>query len=491
DVLAREGPTFVEGIELDTPANGIRLVNSRRIVLRTGDVPKYIVAVVEDITARKAAEARIAHLSDHDPLTDLPHGGTFRTHLEQLLERAKAGGEATAVLRLDLDRFKEANDVFGRSAGDAALREIASRLRRDADDAYLARSGRDEFTLIVEGPQPSSAEALAGRLQEAIGEKIILADHALRIGASIGIAVFPSDGSDAGTLMANADAALHRAKADGRGTVRFFEGAMDTRLREHRALQHDLRSAIPHELIIHYQPQFRINREPIGFEALLRWQHPSRGLIAPETFIPLAENSGLISPIGAWVLREACREAASWPKPLQISVNLSPVQFRQGDIAAMVRATLAETGLAPGRLELEITEGVLIDDHARAISILRELKSLGVQIALDDFGTGYSSLSYLQSFPFDKIKIDRSFVSNLQTSEQSTSIVGAIIALTHSLNVHVVAEGVETDEQFAFLAREACDEVQGHLLGQPAPIERYAQLIARSGAPGAIVPDAA
>ncbi len=491
NVLARDGQTFVEGVRLDTPANGARLVNSKRIVLRTDGAPKYIVAVVEDITARKEAEARIAHLADHDPLTDLPHSGTFRQRLETMLERAKAGGGALAVLRLDLDRFKEANDVFGQSAGDAALREIAGRFRDAAGEAYLARSGGDEFSLIVEGPQPSSAEALAGRLRDAIGEEIIVADHALRIGASIGIAVFPNDGSDAGTLMANADAALHRAKADGRGTVRFFEGAMDMRLRERRALQQDLRSAIPRELIIHYQPQFRVDRAPVGFEALLRWQHPSRGLIAPETFIPLAEDSGLISTIGAWVLREACHEAASWPKPLQTSVNLSPVQFRQGDIAALVRTTLSETGLAPGRLELEITEGVLIDDHARAVSILRELKSLGVQIALDDFGTGYSSLSYLQSFPFDKIKIDRSFISNLQSGEQSTSIVRAIIALAHSLNFHVVAEGVETDEQFAFLAREACDEVQGHLFGQLAPMERYAHLIARPDATSAIVPDAA
>ena len=355
-----------------------------------------------------------------------------------------------AILRLDLDRFKEANDVFGQSAGDTALREVARRFRTAAGEAYLARSGGDEFTLIVEGPQPSSAEALAGRLRDAIGEEIVVAGHAIRIGASVGIAVFPSDGGDAGTLMANADAALHRAKADGRGTVRFFEGAMDMRLRERRALQHDLRSAVPHELIIHYQPQFRANRAPVGFEALLRWQHPSRGLIAPETFIPLAEDSGLISTIGAWVLREACREAASWPKPLQVSVDLSPVQFRQGNIPALVRATLSETGLAPGRLELEITEGVLIDDHPRALSMLRELKSLGVLIALDDFGTGYSSLSYLHRFHSTRSEIDDRLSPTCESSEAIDLDYPRDHCARSQPDFHVVAEGIETDEQFCF-----------------------------------------
>jgi EAL domain-containing protein (putative c-di-GMP-specific phosphodiesterase class I) len=258
-----------------------------------------------------------------------------------------------------------------------------------------------------------------------------------------------------------------------------------------RALQHDLRSAVTNELLIHYQPQFSIGHQLVGFEALLRWQHPTQGLILPGTFIPLAEDSGLIFPIGAWVLREACRQAASWAKPMQLAVNLSPVQFRQGDLTGLVRQILSETGLAPDRLELEITEGALINDYDRAMAILRELKSLGVHIALDDFGTGYSSLSYLQSFPIDKIKIDRSFVSKLDGTRQSGSIIRAIIALAHGLKLPVVAEGVETEEQFAFLAREACDEVQGHLFGRPAPIEQYSDLTGRSTAQDPTVPDAA
>jgi diguanylate cyclase (GGDEF)-like protein/PAS domain S-box-containing protein len=491
EVLERGAQTYSDEIVLETPGNGTRLVNSTRIVLRAGDRPKYIIGVVEDVTDRKAAEARIAHLGHHDQLTDLPHGAALQRHLNTVLEQARAAGESLAILRLDLDRFKEANDLFGQSVGDAALREVADRFRAAAAGAYLARSGGDEFSFVAEGPQPSGAEALAERLREAIDGEISVAGHALRVGASIGVAVFPSDGSDVATLMANADAALQRAKADGRGTVRFFDGATDKHLRELRALQHDLRSAVTRELIIHYQPQLSISRRLVGFEALLRWWHPTQGLIPPATFIPLAEDSGLIFTIGAWVLREACREAASWPKPAQLSVNLSPVQFRQGDLTGLVRQILSETGLAPARLELEITEGALINDYDRAMAILRELKSLGVHIALDDFGTGYSSLSYLQSFPIDKIKIDRSFVSNLEGTQQSASIIRGIIALAHGLTLPVVAEGVETENQFAFLAREGCDEVQGHLFGRPGPIEQYAHLIGRSTARDPTVPDAA
>jgi EAL domain-containing protein (putative c-di-GMP-specific phosphodiesterase class I) len=291
--------------------------------------------------------------------------------------------------------------------------------------------------------------------------------------------------------MANADAALHRAKSDGRGTVRFFDSATDMRLRERRALQHELRAGVPGELIVHYQPQLRAEGGLIGFEALLRWQHPTRGLLPAAQFISVAEDSGQIFAIGAWVLREACREAASWPAPTEVAVNLSPLQFRQGNLPALVRATLAETGLLPERLELEITENLLIDDHAGALAILRELKAIGVRIALDDFGTGYSSLSYLQSFPFDKIKIDRSFVSNLQSGAQSASIIRAIIALAHGLNVPVLAEGVESDAQRAFLAQEGCDGLQGYLFGFPGPIEQYRHLFNSRGAHGPIVPDAA
>jgi predicted signal transduction protein with EAL and GGDEF domain len=302
----------------------------------------------------------------------------------------------------------------------------------------------------------------------------------LRIKLTIGVAVFPTDGADAAMLMGNADAALYRAKAEARGSIRFFEAEMDQRLREQRALQQDLRTAIErNELVLHYQPQALIGGEVIGFEALVRWQHPTRGLVPPTMFIPVAEDNGLIISLGEWILREACREAATWPKPLQIAVNLSPVQFQYGDLVGLVHGVLLETGLASHRLELEITEGVLIGDFSRAVSILRRLKTLGVRIAMDDFGTGYSSLSYLQSFPFDKIKIDQAFITNVHQSPQSVAIIRAVIGLGRGLDLPVVAEGVENEAQLAFLSQEACDEVQGYLIGRPMPIERYAEMTGR------------
>jgi predicted signal transduction protein with EAL and GGDEF domain len=354
-----------------------------------------------------------------------------------------------------------------------------------ADGAFLARLGGDEFTLILtEGAQPAAAEAAAERLLATVAEEIEIGAQHLRIGMSIGVAVYPADGKDPATLLANADAALYRAKAEGRGSIRFFAAEMDERLRERRALQHELRSAIDNgELALYYQPQASIGGTILGFEALVRWHHPARGMIPPGTFIPLAEESGLIVPMGEWILREACREAASWPRPLQIAVNLSPIQFRHGNLPSMVHEVLLATGLSPHRLELEVTEGVLIGDFSRAQSILRRLKSLGVRIAMDDFGTGYSSLSYLQAFPFDKIKIDRTFIANLVDNEHSAAIVRAVIGLGRGLNLPVVAEGVETSEQLAFLKREACDEVQGYAIGRPAPIETYAEMIGRGPAP--------
>jgi predicted signal transduction protein with EAL and GGDEF domain len=321
---------------------------------------------------------------------------------------------------------------------------------------------------------------MAERLLATVASEIDIGAQHLRIGMSIGVAVFPTDGKEASTLLANADAALYRAKAEGRGSIRFFAAEMDKRLRERRALQHELRSAMDRrELVLHYQPQAAIGGEILGFEALVRWHHPTRGPIPPNVFVPLAEESGLIVELGEWILREACREAAAWPRPLQIAVNLSPIQFRHGDLPSLVHSLLLETGLAPHRLELEVTEGVLIGDFSRALSVLRRLKALGVRIAMDDFGTGYSSLSYLQAFPFDKIKIDRTFIANLVSNENSAAIVRAVIGLGRGLSLPVVAEGVETSEQLAFLAREACDEVQGYLVGRPSPIEDYADLVGR------------
>jgi predicted signal transduction protein with EAL and GGDEF domain len=297
------------------------------------------------------------------------------------------------------------------------------------------------------------------------------------IGLSIGAAVYPKDASDPVTLQANADAALYRAKADGRHLVCFFHPEMDRRLRERYALQHDLRSAVAHnELRLHYQPQATIDGDVFGFEALARWQHAKHGIVPPNTFITLAEQNGSIVEIGEWALRQACRDAASWKNPLQIGVNLSPVQFRYGDLPSLVHAVLLETGLAPERLELEITEGVLINDSLRALSILRRLKALGVKIAMDDFGTGYASLSSLQSFPFDKIKIDRTFIAGVDSNQQSAAIVRAVLSLSSALHLPVIAEGVETENERAFLMREGCHEIQGYLIGRPQPIASYANL---------------
>jgi predicted signal transduction protein with EAL and GGDEF domain len=349
----------------------------------------------------------------------------------------------------------------------------------------VARLGGDEFTLIVEGPQPASASTVAQRILELIAEEIEVDDRRLRAGVSIGIALFPDDAENASTLLANADAALYRAKGQGRGSVRFFEAEMDMQLRERRALQQDLQKALPEgQMSLYYQPQIRVGGKTTGFEALIRWHHPVRGMISPAAFIPLAEESGSIIELGEWVLREACREAASWPNPLQIAVNLSPVQFRSGNLPELVHLALLESGLPAHRLELEVTEGVLVDDFARALSTLRRLKALGVRIAMDDFGTGYSSLSYLQSFPFDKIKIDRSFISNVESNAQSAAIVRAVIGLAHGLDLPVLAEGVETKAQLDFLAAESCNEVQGYLMGRPHPILQYSELVGRTGVAG-------
>ncbi len=447
-----------------------------------GNQPHYLVNVVQDITERKRAEERIAHMAHHDPLTDLPNRTAFHDSLLAAVARARADGESFAVMCIDLDRFKEVNDVFGHAAGDGLLCEIAKRLQAVCGSAFLARLGGDEFTIICTGgTQPAAAEALADRLLHALESDIEAVGQILRAGMSIGVAVYPNDGETAEVLLANADAALYRAKAEARGSVRFFAAEMDKHLRERRALQHDLRVALARgEMALHYQPQASIAGEIIGFEALARWKHPTRGFVSPSQFIPLAEDSGLIIPLGEWILRQACREAASWLKPLQIAVNLSPVQFRHGDLPALVHNVLLETGLAPGRLEIEITEGVLIDDFTRAVSILRRLKALGVRIAMDDFGTGYSSLSYLQSFPFDKIKIDQAFVANLERNPQSAAIIRAVIGLGRGLDLPVVAEGVETAAQLDFLTHEACNEVQGYFIGRPAPIDRYAELIGRA-----------
>jgi diguanylate cyclase (GGDEF)-like protein/PAS domain S-box-containing protein len=483
----RELQTIDEHV-VHTHHNGTRILTTRNLSIpdETGE-QRYLLSLSEDITERKQAEARIQHLANYDSLTDLPNRAAFVEHLTHRIDAAATGEESFAVLSIDLDRFKEVNDMFGHAVGDGVLRELSEKLRMLAGEAHLARLGGDEFTLITQnGDHPALAEVLAERLHAAVATDLELNGQHLHVGISIGVAIFPADGSDATTLLNNADAALYRAKAAGRGMTRFFEIEMDNRLRERRAIQHELSFAIArNELCLHYQPLTKIGGEVIGFEALVRWHNPQRGMVSPGTFIPVAEESGLIMQIGEWVLREACREAASWPHRLQIAVNLSPVQFLHGDLAGLVHSMLLETGLSPTRLELEITEGVLVGDFARGVSILRRLKTLGVRIAMDDFGTGYSSLSYLQSFPFDKIKIDQSFISKVKNNPQSAAIVRGVIGLAHGLNLPVLAEGVETKAQLDFLAAESCDEVQGYLMGRPHPISEYSKLVGRNDAPGA------
>ena len=483
EIMRTGEPQFYDERPQKTPGGATRIAATTRIPIRDAQgQSQYLLTVVDDRTHRKRAEAQIARLVHHDLLTSLPNRAAFTACLDATIETAARDNQSFALLCLDFDRFKEVNDVYGHATGDEMLRQVSTSLQAAAGGAFLARLGGDEFVVIAtDGEQPGAAEAMADRLLAAVNQDIGVNGHSVRIGLSIGVAVFPVDGADATTLVGNADAALYRAKAERRGTFRFFEAGMDKRLRDQRALQQELRNAIERsELTLHYQPQARIDGKIIGFEALVRWQHPQRGTITPGTFIPLAEESGLIVPMGEWIMREACRQAASWPKPLQIAVNLSPVQFRHGDLPGLVHSVLLETGLSPSRLELEITEGVLIDDFSRAVSILRRLKALGVRIAMDDFGTGYSSLSYLQAFPFDKIKIDQAFISNLEQNSQSATIIRAVIGLARGLELPVLAEGVETNEQLAFLIKESCDEIQGYLIGRPLPIEDYAALTGHS-----------
>ncbi len=485
-LIASGEAAFLDEHAVVTPANGTRIVTATRLPVKAVDgKPQYLISVISDLTERKRHEQRIEHMAHHDPLTDLPNRAAFNDCIVSTIGLAAGTGESFALLCMDLDRFKSVNDVFGHDVGDALLREVARRLASVCHGTFFARLGGDEFAVITPtGLQPAAIETLAERLSAALDSDIEINGNTLRVGLTIGIGIYPQDGVDAPTLVANTDAALFRAKSEMRGSIRFFEVSMDKQLRERRALQQDLRSAISRdELALHYQPQAHIDGEITAFEALVRWHHPRHGLVAPGTFIPLAEESGLIISLGEWILRTACREAAAWPRPLHIAINLSPVQFQHGDLPRLVHQILLETGLAPSRLELEITEGVLIGDFTRAVAILRRLKHLGVRIAMDDFGTGYSSLSYLQSFPFDKIKIDQAFVANLGHSQQAATIIRAVIALGRGLNLPVVAEGVETEEQLRFLASEHCNEIQGYFVGRPKPIEEYSEVVGRGRAP--------
>ena len=438
--------------------------------------PHYAVAV-RDLRARRQAENQIQFLAHHDALTGLANRASFGKRLEQEMRAADAGGRKLAVLCLDLDRFKEVNDLFGHAAGDAMLESVARIVSAELDDSQMvARLGGDEFAVLMPCDGPSEAGRLAERILEALRAGKA-EGNGPQIATSIGVALYPDDAQERAALLSYADTALYRAKSVGRGTYRFFEARMGVEVRERRLLEHDLRQAVARgEMHLVYQPQTDVGSGAvIGFEALLRWKHPERGFVSPALFIPIAEESDAILQIGEWVLREACREAATWPQPLSIAVNVSAVQIHSPHFVGLVHEVLLKTGLAPHRLEVEVTETALISDPNRALLTLRQLKSLGLRIAMDDFGTGYSSLSNLRSFPFDKIKIDGSFVRSVDSNEQTAAIVRSVLGLGRGLGLPVLAEGVETEAELGFLVAEQCHEAQGYLMGRPSPIGRFAQ----------------
>ncbi|MHC2373016.1 diguanylate cyclase (GGDEF)-like protein [Bradyrhizobium diazoefficiens] len=440
------------------------------------------VATFEDITEWLEAQAKISHMARHDALTGLPNRVLFHEQLEQGLRRT-GSGDQLAVLCLDLDHFKDINDSLGHPIGDALLKEVGRRLKATVGESdTVARLGGDEFAVVQIGrSEKAAARCLAGRLVEVISAPYEIDDHQIVIGVSIGISLSPQDGSNADELLKNADLALYRAKADGRGTYRFFETGMDARAQARRLLEMDLRAALQRD---EFQPYYQPIRDVasgrvVVFEALLRWNHPQRGLIAPINFIPLAEETGLIVQLGEFVLRSACTDAATWPDDVDVAVNLSPVQFRNPNLIASVTAALTVSGLPARRLELEITESVLLQNSEATLTTLHELRAMGVRISLDDFGTGYSSLSYLRSFPFDKIKIDRSFVSELATREDSMAIIRAVTGLGRSLGIVTTAEGVENDAQLELLRREGCTQAQGYLFSKPRPASDVALMLER------------
>jgi diguanylate cyclase (GGDEF)-like protein len=480
DLLAERASALQTG----QSASAIRTIpGGRTIAISFEPLPNSgWIATHEDISARRKSEEQIAFLARYDALTGLPNRTQFQKRLAHAL--AQLGrGQGFALLCLDLDEFKSVNDTLGHVAGDAVLREAADRLR-DAVRAIdtVARMGGDEFAILQLGiSDASQVEHLARRIIDIIGKPYDVEGHHLVIGVSIGISLAPGDSSHPVQLIKNADLALYRAKRDGRGTWHFFEPSMDAKARERRELGLDLRNAmVLGQLELHYQPFVSCGRRSLsGFETLLRWRHPTRGMVQPTEFIPIAEDIGLIGPIGDWILQHACAEAATWPSHLRLAVNLSPLQFRSRTLVSTVADALQRFGIAPERLELEITESVPLQAHQPTLQILFALRDLGLRIALDDFGTGYSSLSYLRSFPFDTIKIDRSFVSELPPNEECAAIVRAITVLGSSLGVSITAEGVETEVQFDALAAAGCTEIQGYLFSRPVPADALPALITR------------
>jgi diguanylate cyclase (GGDEF)-like protein/PAS domain S-box-containing protein len=434
------------------------------------------VATYEDVTERRQAEAKIMHMARHDALTNLPNRVLYREQMEQSLTR----GEEFAVLFIDLDRFKGVNDTLGHPVGDALLCAVTKRLQlavRGIDT--VARLGGDEFAIIALGASPTEATELAAKIIESIADSFDVLGHQVVIGTSIGIAIAPTDGTEPDQLLRNADMALYRAKAEGRGMYHFFQPEMDAQMQARHSVEVDLRKALlAGEFELYYQPLVDLATNTVsGFEALVRWNHPERGLVGPDAFIPVAEEIGLIVPLGDWVLNQACRDAMTWPNKVTVAVNLSAAQFRNPTLALSVVNALNASGLSPSRLELEITETVLLQDDQAVLDVLHQVRNLGVRISMDDFGTGYSSLSYLRSFPFDKIKIDRSFIKELGNANDCVAIIRAVTRLGHSLGMITTAEGVETDEQLKILRAEGCTQVQGFLFSPPRPAGEVLGLI--------------
>jgi diguanylate cyclase (GGDEF)-like protein len=472
-----EGKTF---------SNATKLSDGRVIAL----VSKPIngggwLATHEDITERQRAEERVGHMARHDALTDLPNRVLLRERLEHELKRVKRG-ECLAVLCLDLDQFKGVNDTLGHPIGDELLKLVADRLRgctREPDT--IARLGGDEFAIIMTQMQKANdAATLSRRIRESIVKPYQIEGHQIVTDISIGISISPIDGTEPDELLKNADMALYGAKADGRGTYRFFELEMDARMKARRDLEMDLRKALTHkEFELYYQPLVNLQTNEItAFEALLRWKHPTRGMISPADFIPVAEETGLIIPLGEWVLKTACEETVNWPDHVKVAVNLSPTQLTNRNLVNVVMKALADSGLDAGRLQLEITETVLLQNTFATLARLHELRKLGAQIALDDFGTGYSSLSYLRSFPFDKIKIDQSFIQDMSNGAEPLAIVNAVAGLAKCLNMISTAEGVETQQQMDTVQSIGCTEMQGYLFSRARPAKEIGQFFSSAAA---------
>jgi diguanylate cyclase (GGDEF)-like protein len=473
--------------EVQRASHALREANEnleRRVAERTQELLHANEQLRSEITERERSEAKVKYLAHHDALTGLPNRMLFRKYLEEAVTRARRSGEDLAVLFLDLDGFKNVNDTLGHATGDELLKCIAGRLQaavRDTDK--VARLGGDEFAVLqLAADLPAGAAVLSDRLIGAVKAPCVIDEHQLLVGTSVGIALLKTDGMhyDPDELLKSADLAMYRAKAEGRGIFRFFEPEMDARAQARRLLELDLRRALTEgQFELHYQPLLDLRKDSIsGFEALVRWQHPARGSVPPAEFIPLAEEMGIITPLGEWILQQACSDAAKWPGGIKVAVNLSPVQFKNGDVVRAVASALSNTQLSADRLELEITENVLLDKTKKNLGVLRQLRELGVKISLDDFGTGYSSLSYLREFEFDKIKIDRSFVHHMAQERQSGAIVSAIAGLGDSFGITTTAEGVETVEQLEKLRREGCTEVQGFLISRPVPAHEVETIIA-------------